>query len=75
LVNHLAVSDFGKEVPADPDTAIQREGGTYHPMCSEFAFEPSLKRWDGLHEKAMDRRRQFFSSAVRGTARLAENES
>ena len=40
--------------------AIWRERGTHRPMCGEFAFEAKFKRADELHEKAMDRGRQFF---------------
>ena len=30
-------------------------------MCGELAFEAKFKRADELHEKAMDRGRQFFA--------------
>ena len=29
-------------------------------MCSEYAFEIKFQRGDELHEKAMERYRQFF---------------
>ena len=46
--------------PPSSNIAIWRERGTHHPMCGEFAFEAKFKRADELHEKAMDRGRQFF---------------
>jgi hypothetical protein len=52
--------DFGKGVTAESNIAIWRERGTHRPMCGEFAFEAKFKRADELHEKAMERGRQFF---------------
>jgi hypothetical protein len=69
LVNHtiveevlqdLGVLDFGKGITAGSNIAIWRERGTQHPLCGEFAFEAKFKRRDELHEKAMERCRQFF---------------
>ncbi len=60
VLQDLGVLDFGKGVTADSNIAIWRERGTHHPMCGEFAFEAKFKRRDELHEKAMDRCRQFF---------------
>jgi hypothetical protein len=60
VLQDLGVLDFGKDVTAEANIAIWRERGTHHPMCGEFAFEVKLKRRDELHEKAMDRCRQFF---------------
>jgi len=50
----------GKGVTANSNIAIWRERGTHRPMCGEFAFQAKFKRRDELHEKAMDRCRQFF---------------
>lgn len=60
VLQDLGVLDFGKGVTAESSIAIWRERGTHHPMCGEFAFEAKFKRRDELHEKAMDRCRQFF---------------
>jgi hypothetical protein len=60
VLQDLGVLDFGKGVTADSNIAIWRERGTHQPMCGEFAFEAKFKRRDELHEKAMDRCRQFF---------------
>jgi hypothetical protein len=60
VLQDLGVLDLGKGVTADSNIAIWRERGTHHPMCGEFAFEAKFKRRDELHDKAMDRCRQFF---------------
>src|SRR5215831_11869821 len=60
VLQDLGELDFGKGVTAESNIAIWRERGTHHPMCGEFAFEAKFKRADELHEKAMDRGRQFF---------------
>ena len=60
VLQDLGVLDFGKGNSAEANIAIWRERGTLHPMCGEFAFEVKFQRRDELHEKAMDRCRQFF---------------
>jgi len=60
VLQDLGGLDFGKGVAAESNIAIWRERGTHYPMCGEFAFEAKFKRRDELHEKAMDRCRQFF---------------
>ena len=60
VLQDLGELDFGRGVTAESNIAIWRERGTHHPMCGEFAFEAKFKRADELHEKAMDRGRQFF---------------
>lgn len=60
VLQDLGVLDFGKGVTADANIAIWRERGTHHPLCGEFAFQAKFKRRDELHEKAMDRCKQFF---------------
>ena len=60
VLQDLGVLDFGKGITADSNIAVWRERGTHHPMCGEFAFEVKFKRRDELHDKAMDRCRQFF---------------
>ena len=60
VLQDLGVLDFGRGITAEANIAIWRERGTHHPLCGEFAFEVKFKRWDDLHEKAMERCRQFF---------------
>ena len=60
VLQDLGELDFGRGVTAESNIAIWRERGTHRPMCGEFAFEAKFKRADELHEKAMDRGRQFF---------------
>jgi hypothetical protein len=60
VLQDLGVLDFGKGVTADSNIAIWRERGTHHALCGEFAFQAKFKRRDELHEKAMNRCRQFF---------------
>ena len=60
VLQDLGVLDFGKGITAESNIAIWRERGTHRPMCGEFAFQAKFKRRDELHEKAMDRGRQFF---------------
>ncbi|HET7879992.1 MAG TPA: hypothetical protein VFL55_03840 [Acetobacteraceae bacterium] len=62
VLQDLGVLDFGKGVTAETNIAIWRERGTHRPMCGEYAFEVKFKRRDELHDKAMDRCRQFFIS-------------
>src|SRR5262249_22591317 len=60
VLQDLGVLDFGRGITAEANIAIWRERGTHHPLCGEFAFEVKFKRRDDLHEKAMERGRQFF---------------
>ena len=60
VLQDLGVLDFGKGITANANIAIWRERGTHHPMCGEFAYQAKFKRRDELHDKAMERCRQFF---------------
>jgi hypothetical protein len=60
VLQDLGVLDFGKGITAKANIAIWRERGTHHPMCGEFAYQAKFKRRDELHDKAMERCRQFF---------------
>ncbi len=60
VLQNLGKLDFGKDVTANSNIAIWRERGTHHALCGEFAFQAKFKRRDELHEKAIDRCRQFF---------------
>jgi hypothetical protein len=64
VLQDLGVLDFGKGITAETNIAVWRERGTHHPMCGEYAFEVKFKRGDELHEKAMERARQFFIAAT-----------
>jgi hypothetical protein len=61
--------DFGKGVAARSNIAIWRERGTHHPLCGEFAFQAKFKRRDELHDKVLDRCKQFFI-ALQQTGRI-----
>src|SRR5262245_7399697 len=60
VLQDLGVLDFGKGVTAGSNIAIWRERGTHHPLCGEFAFQAKFKRRDELHDKALDRCKQFY---------------
>jgi hypothetical protein len=60
VLQDLGVLDFGKGMTAEANIAIWRERGTHRPLCGEFAFHAKFKRRDELHEKAMERCKQFF---------------
>jgi len=60
VLQDLGVLDFGKGFTAASNIAIWRERGTHHPLCGEFAFQAKFKRRDDLHDKALDRCKQFF---------------
>jgi len=60
ILQDLGTFDFGHGVTADANIAIWRERGTHKPLCGEFAFQAKFTRQDELHEKAMQRCRQFF---------------
>ena len=60
VLQDLGVLDFGKGFTAGTNIAIWRERGTHNPLCGEFAFQAKFKRRDELHDKALDRCKQFF---------------
>jgi hypothetical protein len=69
LVNHtiveevlqdLGVLDFGKGVTAKANAMLWRQRGDHKLLIGEFAFECKFKRFDDLHEKALERVRRFF---------------
>jgi hypothetical protein len=60
VLQDLGVLDFGKGFTAASNIAIWRERGSHHPLCGEFAFQAKFKRRDDLHDKALDRCKQFF---------------
>jgi hypothetical protein len=60
VLQDLGVLDFGKGITAEANIAIWRERGTHRALCGEFAFQVKFKRRDELHDKAVERARQFF---------------
>lgn len=60
VLQDLGVLDFGKGVTAKANIAIWRERGTHRPMCGEFAFQAKFERRNDLHDKAVERCKQFF---------------
>ena len=62
VLQELGTLDFGKGFTANSNVALWRERGSHRPLCGEFAFQAKFKRRDELHEKAIDRCRQFFIS-------------
>ncbi|HUC17415.1 MAG TPA: hypothetical protein VMA37_06995 [Acetobacteraceae bacterium] len=56
----LAVLGFGKGVSAKCNVALWRMRGDHAPLIGEFAFQARFNRADALHDKAIERARQFF---------------
>jgi hypothetical protein len=71
LVNHTIVEEvlqdlgelnFGKGLLAKANAALWRERGDHRLLVGEFSFECKFKRRNDLHEKAVERCKQFFES-------------
>jgi hypothetical protein len=71
LVNHTIVEEvlqdlgelnFGKGLIAKSNAALWRERGDHKLLVGEFSFECKFKRRNDLHEKAVERCKQFFES-------------
>ncbi len=60
VLQDLGTLDFGKGLTAKCNLALWRERGMQRPLCGEFAFQGKFKRRDDLHEKAIERVKQFF---------------
>jgi len=60
VLQDLGTLDFGKGITANSNLALWRERGMHRPLCGEFAFQVKAKRRDDVHEKALDRIKQFF---------------
>jgi hypothetical protein len=60
VLQDLGTLDFGKGLTAKSNLALWRERGLQRPLCGEFAFQCKFKRRDDLHEKAIERVKQFF---------------
>jgi hypothetical protein len=62
VLQELGVLDFGKGITAKVNVALWRERGMHTPLVGEFSFQAKFKRRDELHEKAIERCKQFFTS-------------
>jgi len=60
VLQDLGTLDFGKEITANSNLALWRERGMHRPLCGEFAFQVKAKRRDDVHEKVIERIKQFF---------------
>ena len=60
VLQNLGVLDFGKGFTAGANIAVWRERCMHHPLCGEFAFQAKFKRRDELHDKVLDRCKQYF---------------
>jgi len=60
VLQDLGTLDFGKSIAANSNLALWRERGMHRPLCGEFAFQVKAKRRDDVHEKTLDRIKEFF---------------
>jgi len=60
VLQDLGTLDFGKGITANSNLALWRERGMHRPLCGEFAFQVKAKRRDDVHEKVIERIKQFF---------------
>jgi len=60
VLQDLGTLDFGKGITANSNLALWRERSMHRPLCGEFAFQVKAKRRDDVHEKTLDRIKQFF---------------
>ena len=60
VLQDLGTLDFGRGVMADCDAALWRTRGEHKSLIGEFSFQCKFKRGNELHEKAIERCRQFF---------------
>lgn len=65
VLQDLGTLDFGRGVMADCDTALWRTRGEHKSLIGEFSFQCKFKRGNELHEKAIERCRQFFVALQR----------
>jgi hypothetical protein len=62
VLQDLGELDFGKGVTAKSNAALWRERGDHKLLIGEFSFECKFKRRNELHEKALERCKEFFVS-------------
>jgi len=60
VLQDLGVLDFGKGVTAKANAALWRQRGDHKQLVGEFSFECKFKRRDELHDKALERCKEFF---------------
>jgi hypothetical protein len=65
VLQDLGVLDFGKGISGKTNVALWRARGDHRPLVGEFAYQLKFKRRDDLHEKALDRCKEFFCAFQR----------
>ena len=65
VLQDLGTLDFGRGVMADCGAALWRTRGEHKSLIGEFSFQCKFKRGNELHEKAIERCRQFFVALQR----------
>ena len=65
VLQDLGTLDFGRGVMADCGAALWRTRGEHKSLIGEFSFQCKFKRGNELHEKAIERCRQFFIALQR----------
>jgi hypothetical protein len=60
VLQDLGTLDLGKHITANSNLVLWRERGMHRPLCGEFSFQIKAKRRDDVHEKALERGKQFF---------------
>jgi hypothetical protein len=64
----LGMLDFGKGVEAKCNVAVWRTRGDQRQLVGEFAYQCKFQKRDELHEKAMNRCKDFFCSLQRNAS-------
>jgi hypothetical protein len=65
VLQDLGVLDFGKGVSGKTNVALWRARGDHRPLVGEFAYQLKFKRRDELHDKALERCKDFFCALQR----------
>jgi len=60
VLQDLGTLDFGRGMMTDCDAALWRTRGEHKSLIGEFSFQWKFKRGNELHQKAIERCRQFF---------------
>jgi hypothetical protein len=60
VLQDLGELDFGKGITAKSNVALWRQRGDHKQLVGEFSFECKFKRGDDVHDKAMERCKEFF---------------
>lgn len=56
----LGMLDFGKDLESKAGMSVWRTRGDQKQLCGEFSFQVKFQRRDELHEKALNRCKDFF---------------